>query len=216
MKTLPILWSIEFNEEFIDELIKNDKIIESQIKRNCLRIRMFENNNEYEIRNIITDPRKPHIVATDMIKSEEYGWDMFIEIPEAYKSFFEAFDNPVIHPIMLGNPNDINSYRIAYFRVIERSMLEPNRTYSGLNKDLPTNEKPRITKISSPTNVEDSLAVQLKYIINEHDKSFRKSLNGRKDQPDNVRDLLLDITGKYRDSLTDFVDMLSRRNDDNE
>lgn len=214
MKTLPILWSIEFDEEFIDELIKNDKIIESQIKRNCLRIRMFENNNEYEIRNIITDPRKPHIVATDITKSEEDGWKMFIKIPELYESFFEAFDNPVIHPIMIGNPNDINSYRIAYFRVIERSMLNSGRTYSGLNKDLPNNEKPRITKISSSTNVEDSLAVQLKYIINEHDKSFRKKLNGRKDQPDNVRDLLLDITGKYRDSLINFIDTLSRRDDD--
>ena len=132
---LPILWSTKMAKEDIKKAAQDERINTLILcgKFMC-RIGSLQDNQSDYIRRVMIDPSEPHGVISDLYcdKSGWYG-DVFIPDVKGWPDFVNAMKDPVLHPSV--NVDSDSNFRIVHFAIMERSHLDPNRTYDGIHRD---------------------------------------------------------------------------------
>lgn len=132
---LPILWSTKMTKEDIKKAAQDERINTLILcgKFMC-RIGSLQDNQSDDIRRVMIDPSEPHGTISDLYWDES-GWygDVFIPDINGWPDFVNSMKDPVLHPLV--NVDSNSNFRIVHFAIMERSHLDPNRTYDGIHCD---------------------------------------------------------------------------------
>ena len=130
---LPILWSTRMTKEDIKKAVQDERI-DILIRSGHFRCRLGSVNHSDDIRRVMIDPSEPHGTISDLYWDES-GWygDVFIPDINGWPDFVNAIKDPVLHPLV--NVDSNSNFRIVHFAIMERSHLDPNRTYDGIHCD---------------------------------------------------------------------------------
>ena len=128
---IKIMWSTRVTPEKIQAMMHEDRIIEC-IKSNRLAVKMYD-DSKYELYIKLSEP---HCWIKDIEVSEENGYIATVLVPDMYKHVMEVFADPVIHPILIGNPissESIDTAVIAYFKIFDKNQLKKKMIYDGVH-----------------------------------------------------------------------------------
>lgn len=142
--TCQILWSTRVKPDHIFKMLSSERI---RALLNCGRIRLalypydaIEAMRDYYTISLI----KPHGYIFNIHHDPINNFVAHIKVPDQYVPNYECIMDPVVHPSMIGDPNDPESFIIANFYMWERNQLNMDKLYDGYNYPEEANVGPEI------------------------------------------------------------------------
>lgn len=123
-----IMWSTILDPETIQIMLAHDRITEC-LENNRLPVKLYD-GDKYEM---FVNLSEPHGWINKIEFTEDKGCIATVSFIDRYKHVYELFTNPVIHPIILGDPKNQDKSFIAYFKMFDEYQLNKKMIYDGVH-----------------------------------------------------------------------------------
>lgn len=128
-----IVWSVRNSPQEISRMI-NDIRIRTLLDQRKLPVLGYPcNTKDLDNRYMLPDLTNPHGMINDITIDDENRYIATFHVLDEFTPYFDCLFNPVIHPIILGNPGDWKSFKIVHLCAYDIRELDQKRIYDGID-----------------------------------------------------------------------------------